>query len=120
MILTVLLGINSSQVWSVLPHCASFDAHRSPSSPAFAAYYRAFPHDRKLYRYLVGFLWCVIPRQRASCFLADPSPNSFWDYLHSAISLYTVYYLTVTHYAQPAFLAVSPWSFTIEPAMTGE
>lgn len=66
MVSTVLLGINSSQVWSEFPHSASFDAHRSPSTSSLppAAYYRAFPHDRKLYRYLVGFLWCVPERQR--------------------------------------------------------
>ncbi|ORY62725.1 hypothetical protein BCR35DRAFT_334869 [Leucosporidium creatinivorum] len=42
-----------------------------------------------------------------------------WDWAHSAISVYTIYYWCVQNYSNPAILVKSPWSFTIEPAMTG-
>ncbi|ORY62733.1 hypothetical protein BCR35DRAFT_195059 [Leucosporidium creatinivorum] len=79
MLSTLLLGITTSQVWT---------------------YYRSFPHDKKLYLYIVGFL-CAL------------------DWAHSAISVYTIYYWCVQNFDNPGVLVKSPWSFTIEPAMTG-
>ncbi|KAL8279827.1 hypothetical protein RQP46_007677 [Phenoliferia psychrophenolica] len=63
-------------------------------------YYTTFPKDRKLYWWLVSFLLLM-------------------DWVHSAVSCFTVYDWTVTHYGDLAHLAVSPWSFAIDPAMTG-
>ncbi|GAA5930028.1 DUF6534 domain-containing protein [Sporobolomyces koalae] len=63
-------------------------------------YFTLFPNDRRLYWWLVVFM-CVL------------------DWSHSMISLYTVYDWTVTHYGDVAHLATSPWSFAVDPAMTG-
>ncbi|GAA6010586.1 hypothetical protein JCM11491_002984 [Sporobolomyces phaffii] len=64
------------------------------------AYFTNFPNDRKLYKWLVIFM-CVL------------------DWSHSAISMYTIYDWTVTHYGEVAHLVKSPWSFAVDPAMTG-
>ncbi|GAA6015962.1 hypothetical protein JCM10207_006821 [Rhodosporidiobolus poonsookiae] len=41
------------------------------------------------------------------------------DVFHTAISCYTVYLWTVTHYADPSVLIKSPWSFTWDPFLCG-
>ncbi|GAA5973779.1 hypothetical protein JCM11641_003151 [Rhodosporidiobolus odoratus] len=41
------------------------------------------------------------------------------DLFHTAISCFTIYFWTVTNYANPAVLVVSPWSFTWDPFLTG-
>ncbi|CEQ42524.1 SPOSA6832_04346, partial [Sporobolomyces salmonicolor] len=63
-------------------------------------YFRTFPNDKRLYWWLVVGL-CVL------------------DWAHSAISMYTIYDWTVTNFANPANLIHCPWSFAVDPAMTG-
>ncbi|GAA5829315.1 hypothetical protein JCM5353_004038 [Sporobolomyces roseus] len=63
-------------------------------------YFQTFPNDKRLYWWLVVFM-CVL------------------DWSHSAISMYTIYDWTVTHYGEVAHLAKSPWSFAVDPMMTG-
>ncbi|TNY17414.1 hypothetical protein DMC30DRAFT_120475 [Rhodotorula diobovata] len=41
------------------------------------------------------------------------------DLFHTAISVYTIYLWTVTHYGDIAFLVKCPWSFTWDPFLTG-
>ncbi|GAA5958599.1 hypothetical protein JCM3765_006686 [Sporobolomyces pararoseus] len=64
------------------------------------AYFTMFPNDKRLYWWLVVFM-CIL------------------DWSHSAICMYTIYDWTVTHYGEVAHLAKSPWSFGVDPAMTG-
>ncbi|GAA5907017.1 DUF6534 domain-containing protein [Sporobolomyces salmoneus] len=64
------------------------------------AYFTLFPNDKRLYWWLVVFM-CIL------------------DWSHSAISMYTIYDWTVVNYGNPAHLVVSPWSFAVDPAMTG-
>ncbi|BGP57729.1 hypothetical protein JCM8202v2_005376 [Rhodotorula sphaerocarpa] len=40
------------------------------------------------------------------------------DLMHSAFTINTVYFWCVTHYNDPAIIALSPWSFTAEPVLT--
>ncbi|SCV74792.1 BQ2448_7821 [Microbotryum intermedium] len=40
------------------------------------------------------------------------------DTAHSAFCCMTIYWWTVTHYANPVVLFTSPWTFTVDPAMT--
>ncbi|BGP52024.1 hypothetical protein JCM10450v2_007995 [Rhodotorula kratochvilovae] len=56
--------------------------------------------DRKLLVGVVAFLMAV-------------------DLFHTAISCYTIYLWTVTHYGDIAFLINCPWSFTWDPFLTG-
>lgn len=65
------------------------------------SYYRNYRRtDRPLYLWTVGTLVVV-------------------DIFHSAITCYTVYDWCVINYSNPSILSVSPWSFTIEPMITG-
>ncbi|GAA5976096.1 hypothetical protein JCM5350_000311 [Sporobolomyces pararoseus] len=64
------------------------------------AYFTMFPNDKRLYWWLVVFMLIL-------------------DWSHAAVSMYTVYDWTVTHYGDLAHLATSPWSFGVDPAMTG-
>ncbi|BGP42827.1 hypothetical protein JCM10449v2_006839 [Rhodotorula kratochvilovae] len=41
------------------------------------------------------------------------------DLLHSAFAINTIWLWIVENYGNPAILALSPWSFTAEPVMTG-
>ncbi|GAA5967485.1 hypothetical protein JCM3765_004684 [Sporobolomyces pararoseus] len=63
-------------------------------------YYQNFPNDRRLYKWLVFGL-----------FLLDMS--------HTAVSINTLWDWFVENYGNVAHLAVSPWSFAIDPAMVG-
>ncbi|SCZ98036.1 BZ3500_MvSof-1268-A1-R1_Chr3-3g06534 [Microbotryum saponariae] len=40
------------------------------------------------------------------------------DTVHSAFCCMTIYWWAVTHYTNPAVLSVSPWTFTVDPAVT--
>ncbi|KAM0751469.1 hypothetical protein T439DRAFT_324653 [Meredithblackwellia eburnea MCA 4105] len=63
-------------------------------------YYQTFPKDRRIYWWTVTILLIM-------------------DWTHTAMSCYTVYDWTVTHYGDIAHLANSPWTFAVDPAMTG-
>ncbi|KAK4054032.1 hypothetical protein OIO90_003677 [Microbotryomycetes sp. JL221] len=58
------------------------------------------PEEKKTWKWMVGFLFIM-------------------DNLHSAFCCVTMYLWTVTHYGEMAYLAKAPWSFAIDPAMTG-
>ncbi|KDE06333.1 hypothetical protein MVLG_03371 [Microbotryum lychnidis-dioicae p1A1 Lamole] len=40
------------------------------------------------------------------------------DTMHSAFCCMTIYWWAVTHYTDPAVLSISPWTFTVDPAVT--
>ncbi|GAA6058618.1 hypothetical protein JCM10212_004029 [Sporobolomyces blumeae] len=63
-------------------------------------YLNNFPNDRRLYWWLVVSL-CVM------------------DWTHSAVSVYTIWDWCVENYGQVEHLLVSPFSFAVDPAMTG-
>lgn len=75
----------------------------APSRPAspLPDYFVNFPNDKRMYWWLVVVL-CI------------------FGWLHTAVSIYTVYLWTVTYFAQPMLLANCPWSFAIDPVITGE
>ncbi|GAA6060436.1 hypothetical protein JCM10212_000029 [Sporobolomyces blumeae] len=63
-------------------------------------YFQLFPNDKRLYWWLVVFLVML-------------------DWAHSAVCMYTIYDWTVVHYGEVEHLLRSPFSFAVDPAMTG-
>ncbi|KAI5481307.1 hypothetical protein MNV49_004929 [Pseudohyphozyma bogoriensis] len=63
-------------------------------------YYKLFPNDRRVYWWMVTGMLIL-------------------DWVHTALSCFTIYDWTVTFYGDPTHLVNSPFSFAVDPAMTG-
>ena len=63
-------------------------------------YYREFRADSKKYKWIVGI-------------------GAALDTGHTVLACTLVYSALVVHYADAAYLLKSPWSFSVDPAVTG-
>uniref|UniRef100_A0A0K3CKZ9 Uncharacterized protein n=1 Tax=Rhodotorula toruloides TaxID=5286 RepID=A0A0K3CKZ9_RHOTO len=72
-----------------------------------------------LFESIVFFLNCRKSREPWWCEFSQVVIVLLIDLLHSAFAFNTIWLWAIENYGNPSILALSPWSFTAEPVLTG-